>query len=297
MYPKAKIIVNDTDPFSKAGLLKFPKEINKECDICFIPNFIIPFGIKIPVYSIVHDLIFLDMKETTTKGFIDYKIKKTLFKRCFKKSKKIFCVSKFTINRAIHYFPKYKDKLILSYNGLSKEIIKYAKENEPKEKENNIIYIGNVKPHKGINILLDAFMMLPKGKYNLKIIGQKEKFLVGSNIDESKYENVVFTGRLSDDELLDEISKAKYLVQPSLYEGFGIPPLEALECGCKNIYLSNIEVFKEIYDGVAKFFDPLDYNNTVILDDVKIDEEKLKELKEDCNWDKDSKIIFENIKF
>lgn len=291
MYPKAKIIVNDTDPFSKAGLLKFPKEINKECDICFIPNFIIPFGIKIPVYSIVHDLIFLDMKETTTKGFIDYKIKKSLFKRCFKKSKKIFCVSKFTINRATHYFPKYRDKLILSYNGLSKEIIKYAKENEPKEKENNIIYIGNVKPHKGINILLDAFMMLPKGKYNLKIIGQKEKFLVGSNIDESKYENVVFTGRLSDDELLDEISKAKYLVQPSLYEGFGIPPLEALYLGTTPI-ISKIEVFKEIYNdlSVIYFDDAKDLAN-IIKEERKIELTPKDEVLNKYNFQKMADII------
>lgn len=57
-----------------------------------IPNFIIPFGIKIPVHSVMHDLIFLDVKETVN-GKIDYKIKKYLLKRAMKKSKSIACVS------------------------------------------------------------------------------------------------------------------------------------------------------------------------------------------------------------
>ena len=155
----------------------------------------------------------------------------------------------------------------------------------------NIIYIGNVKPHKGINILLDAFMMLPKDKYNLKIIGQKEKFLVGSNIDESKYENVVFTGRLSDDELLDEISKAKYLVQPSLYEGFGIPPLEALYLGTTPI-ISKIEVFKEIYNdlSVIYFDDAKDLAN-IIKEERKIELTPKDEVLNKYNFQKMADII------
>ena len=254
LYPKAQLIIDDTDPFSKKGILKFPKEINKKCDLIFIPNFIIPYGIKIPVYSIVHDLIFLDMKETTTSGFLDYELKKHLFKRCFKKSKKIFCVSKFTLDRCKYYFPKYESKFILNYIGLSKNIIEYAKaHNEEVKKENNIIYVGNVKPHKGINILLDAFSKLNDDNLTLKIIGQKEKFLVGIKYDEDKYKNVVFTGRLSDEELLNEIAKAKYLVQPSLYEGFGIPPLEAMYLGTTPI-ISDIPVFKEVYKDLSVIY-------------------------------------------
>ncbi len=263
-YENVTIIENNTDPFSKSGILKFNKEINKICDLIFIPNFIIPYGIKIPVYTIVHDLIFLDMKEYTTSGFLDYNLKKHLFKRCFKKSKKIFSVSKFSISRAIHYFPKYKDKLILTYNGLSKSIIEYASKNNNIKKENNIIFIGNVKPYKGIDILLDAFSMIKNNNYKLIIIGQKDNFIVNTNIDESKYENVIFTGRLDDNQLLDEISKAKYLVQPSRYEGFGIPPLEALYLGTLPI-ISKIDVFKEIYSdlSVIYFDDAKDLANII----------------------------------
>ena len=57
-FPSAHIIANDGNPFSAKGLFTFPKEVNRLCDCVIIPNFIIPYGIKIPVYSIVHDLIF-----------------------------------------------------------------------------------------------------------------------------------------------------------------------------------------------------------------------------------------------
>lgn len=254
LYPKAHFIQNETDPFSKSGILKFNKEINELCDCILIPNFIIPYGIKIPVFSYIHDLIFLDMPKTTTKGFLDYNLKKHLFKRCVKKSKKIFCVSNFTIERCNYYFPKFHEKYILNYPGLSKEIIKYGNAHEIcKNKENTIVFVGNVKPHKGIDILIDVFNKLNDNEYKLKIIGQKENFLVGSTFNEDDYKNVTFTGRLSDEELLNEISKAKYLVQPSLYEGFGIPPLEALYLGTTPI-ISSIDVFKEVYDGFPVVF-------------------------------------------
>ena len=295
LYPKANVIEYDTDPFSKKGILKYPKEVNK-CDLIFIPNFIIPYGIKIPVYTIIHDLIFLDMKDTTTNGFIDYTLKKHLFKRCVKKSKKIFCVSNFTIGRCKYYFPKYENKYILNYPGLSKEIIDYANNHERKiNKDNTIIYVGNVKPHKGIDILLDVFNMLPENMYNLKIIGQKEKFLVGKEFDESKYKNVIFTGRLDDNELLDEIANAKYLIQPSLYEGFGIPPLEALCLGTKPL-VSSIDVFKEVYKDLSViYFKDKEELKDLLLNNNDNNISSLKELLSKYNYKKTTKTIFDNL--
>ena len=81
-YTAAHVIEDAGDPFSVRGMLQFPKQVNKVCDCIIIPNFIIPFGIKIPVYPVMHDLIFLDMPEIMTRGKIDYLVKKTLLRRC-----------------------------------------------------------------------------------------------------------------------------------------------------------------------------------------------------------------------
>lgn len=250
-YSPAYIIPNDENPFSPKGLFSFPKMINQFCDCIIIPNFIIPYGIKIPVYSVMHDLIFLDLPKITTKGFLDYRIKKMLLKRCMKKSVRIACVSGFTKSRCEHYFPKYAGKCYVNYIGLSEDVLNF--DTSGIEKTNSIIYVGNVKPHKGLKTLIDAFHMLPKGMYRLKIIGDKEGFLVGMKEENLKSDDVIFTGRLSDDQLLREIASAKFLVQPSLYEGFGLPPLEALYLGTQPI-ISDIPVFKEVYGDLPVIF-------------------------------------------
>ncbi len=252
-YSQAVIIDDGTDPYSKKGLFKFNKKrINKECDCLIIPNFIIPFGIKIPVHSVMHDLIFLDVRETVN-GKIDYFIKKTLLKRCMKKSKTVACVSGFTKSRCIHHFKKYAKKCYVNYNGLSKDIIEYGNNHSCSKKENTIIYVGNVKRHKGLNILLEAFASAEDPTLKLKIIGEREGFLTGLDLNEKDYPNVTFTGRLDNEELFSEIQKAKFLVQPSVYEGFGLPPLEALYLGTQPI-ISDIEVFREIYSELPVIF-------------------------------------------
>lgn len=264
-YSPAYIIPNDENPFSPKGLFSFPKMINQFCDCIIIPNFIIPYGIKIPVYSVMHDLIFLDLPKITTKGFLDYRIKKMLLKRCMKKSVRIACVSGFTKSRCEHYFPKYAGKCYVNYIGLSEEVLNF--DTSGIEKTNSIIYVGNVKPHKGLKTLIDAFHMLPKGMYRLKIIGEKEGFLVGMKEEDLQSDDVIFTGRLSDDQLLREIASAKFLVQPSLYEGFGLPPLEALYLGTQPI-ISDIPVFKEVYGDLPVLFfkteDAKDLENVLI---------------------------------
>ena len=264
-YSPAYIIPNDENPFSPKGLFSFPKMINQFCDCIIIPNFIIPYGIKIPVYSVMHDLIFLDLPKITTKVFLDYRIKKMLLKRCMKKSVRIACVSGFTKSRCEHYFPKYAGKCYVNYIGLSEEVLNF--DTSGIEKTNSIIYVGNVKPHKGLKTLIDAFHMLPKGMYRLKIIGEKEGFLVGMKEEDLQSDDVIFTGRLSDDQLLREIASAKFLVQPSLYEGFGLPPLEALYLGTQPI-ISDIPVFKEVYGDLPVLFfkteDAKDLENVLI---------------------------------
>lgn len=275
-FKNAEIIEDSTEPYSVKGLLAFNKKrINKECDALIIPNFLIPFGIKIPVFAVMHDLAFLDVKETVN-GKTDGLIKKYLLKRCMKKAQAISCVSEFTLNRCRFFFGKYADKCFISYNGLSNDLIEYGKTRTigSVTKENRIIFIGNVKRHKGLDTLLSAFSKLEGTGLFLKIIGEKDGFITGLKVDESAYKNVEFTGKISDEELYGEISKARFLIQPSVYEGFGIPPLEALYLGTKPI-ISDIEVFKEIYSDLPVAFfktgDADDLKNKILTENPSVD--------------------------
>ncbi len=269
-FPCAKIIEDNTAPYSRKGFFSFCRELNRVCDALIVPNFFIPFGVKIPVYIVMHDLIFLDLPKITTRGTYDYLLKKFLIKRGMKRAEKVFCVSGFTKSRCEFYFPKYADKCIVDYIGVSDEVINFNTEGI--EKTNSVIYVGNVKSHKGIKTLITAFSMLPKDKFVLKIIGEREGFLTGLKEDLNE-EGVVFTGRLDSKVLMKEIASAAFLVQPSLYEGFGLPPIEALALGTRPI-ISDIPVFKEIYKDLPVVFfradDAEDLKNAILTADIKL---------------------------
>ena len=240
-----KIIPDETSPFSVKGLF-INKKVNKY-DLYFTPNFIIPLNVKIKVYAIIHDVIYLDYKDST-KNYLDYQIKKYLLKRALKKADKIFTVSNFTKSRINYHFPKNKKDIIVTYSGLSNSIINYKNKHHKVVKDNNsLIYVGNIKKHKGLITLLYAMQELPD--YTLKIVGSKEKFRTG-NMDFDKFlesPNIKFMGYLEDEAMYSLIENSSFLIQPSLYEGFGLPPLEALYLGTKPI-ISDISVFKEIYE-------------------------------------------------
>lgn len=252
-YRDAVVVDDPTDPFSVRGMVAFSKKtVNYQCDALIIPNFIIPLGISVPVFTVMHDLIFLDVKQSVN-GKIDYAIKKYLLKRCMKKSQSVACVSSFTESRCERHFGKYAGKCYVNHNGVSEKVLAYASAHAPSEKENCVVYVGNVKRHKGLGTLLEAFSLSEDGGTTLKIIGERDGFITGLDLDGSAYKNVVFTGRLDDERLYGEIAKAKFLIQPSVYEGFGLPPLEALVLGTQPV-ISDIEVFKEIYSSLPVVF-------------------------------------------
>lgn len=100
-----------------------------------------------------------------------------------------------------------------------------------------ILYVGNFKPHKNVHTLIKAYNRLPneiKDDYQLVLGGKKDRFYIeiGQLIGKLKIkQNVVFTDFISEEHLPVLYSGAEMFVFPSLYEGFGLPILEAMACG------------------------------------------------------------------
>lgn len=247
------------EPFSLKELFSFPKEELKKinsCDAYYTPYCNIPSGIKIPIFSTIHDIVFLDFPLT---GKIGTMARKWFYKRACKKSSTIFTVSNFSADR-IMYHLHCKKKIVVTYNASP------AQYDEPKIKEEksspvNLLFVGNIKKHKGLHVLLEAFKIvlstIPDAK--LTIVGNAKNFRTGDETISKEINNfgdkVLFTGFISNEELNLAYHNASLLVQPSFYEGFGMPPLEALNCGT-NVVLSDIPVFKEIYkDFPVTFFE------------------------------------------
>jgi glycosyltransferase involved in cell wall biosynthesis len=245
-------------PFSLNDTFAFPKSFLKKinsCDVYYTPYFNIPNGIKIPVYSTIHDIIFPDMPDLVSKPGLWTRM--YFYKRAARLSKIIFTVSEFSKFRIKHFLGD-SLKVINASNAVKVPL--QLSFNNITDKKKNILFIGNIKKHKGLNILLDAFLQCRKEglNYELVIVGSQSNFRSGDKeiskrFNELKGQGVTFTGFLSDDEKWKLLSESALLVQPSLYEGFGYPPLEAMLSGTQAL-ISDINVFKEIYSDFPVFF-------------------------------------------
>jgi glycosyltransferase involved in cell wall biosynthesis len=94
-----------------------------------------------------------------------------------------------------------------------------------------ILVVGNVKPHKNLKRLFKAFAQLNRPEM-LLVVGRRENFITKEEGLEMPSKQVCFTGYIEDSSLHALYAHAKLLIFPSLYEGFGFPPLEAMAMGC-----------------------------------------------------------------
>ena len=256
--PALKKLFCDIKPFSIKDSFLFPRNFLKTIntyDLYYSPYCNIPSGIRIPVVSTIHDVVFLDIPELA--GSIGTFVRKIFYKRAVFKSKCIFTVSDFSKQRIESHLKPAKTPVIVTYNALPPW---FSIPENKVEKENYILFVGNIKKHKGLHTLLDAYKKIHEINSTLKlmIVGNSENFRTNDQDITLKFnelkDSVSFTGFISDAELKNIYCKAKLLIQPSLYEGFGMPPLEALSLGT-NVILSDIPVFKEIYkDLPVNFF-------------------------------------------
>jgi glycosyltransferase involved in cell wall biosynthesis len=268
-----KIIECAINPFSIKELFFFPSKTARQincADLYFSPFFNIPQSIIIPVFTTIHDIIFPDMPELTSK--IGLFARMCFYRRAYQKSKKIFTVSEFSKSRIQHHLGTLNEPVGRSFKSATKPVIVTHSAIQPMflayranvhniQKTQTIVFVGNIKKHKGLDLLLDAFRLarnegLP---HRLVVIGSQDKFRTTDNavlhkIEALGGEAVTFTGFISDEQVMEYLSAAALLVQPSLYEGFCLPPLEAMVVGTHAL-VSDIPVLKEVYaDFPVTFF-------------------------------------------
>ncbi|MCL2185386.1 MAG: glycosyltransferase family 4 protein [Treponema sp.] len=259
-YKNAEIIHYNKKSFSLNELFFFPSELKKtinRADLFFSPFFNIPAGIDIPVFTTIHDIIFPDMPQLYSKAGLAVRMR--FLGRAHKKSKKIFTVSEFSKSRIEYHLGKSKP-VIVAHPAVQPSFLEYMAKTINIKKKKTVVFLGNIKKNKGLACLLDAFALAKKEGlgHRLIIIGEKEKFRSSDSsllkeinfLDDDAF---TFTGHVSSEKLMEYLSEASLLVQPSLYEGFGLPPLEAMVLGTGAL-ISDIPVFREIYGGYPVTF-------------------------------------------
>lgn len=296
-----KIIKCDIKTFSFKELLSFPKNILRQInqnDFYYSPYCNVPCGIKIPVFTTIHDIVFLDVENLASKtGTL---IRKYFYQRAINKSKTVFTVSAFSAQRIRNKLKLKNTPLVITYNAVPS----WFTENLSKksiQKNDNLLFVGNIKKHKGLHTLLEAFKILQtKGfKNKLIIVGNSENFRTQDSSIKNEFSeipNIEFTGKITDEKLQELYACSKLLIQPSLYEGFGMPPMEALACGT-NVVISDIPVFKEIYkDFPVTFFECENAQNLAERIIISFEKPSPQNLPDIYSFEKTSRIIIESIK-
>lgn len=142
--------------------------------------------------------------------------------------------------------------------------------------------LGSKYKHKNFQWVLSAAKNNPK--YKFVITGTS---VFSNNENELKMvvpENVIFTGYITNEEIKSLMIHCKALIQPSLYEGFGLPPLEAMSVGAK-VIVSNASCLPEIYKNAAYYIDP--HNSDCDLDSLMNEKiESAKPILEEYSWEK-----------
>ncbi len=118
------------------------------------------------------------------------------------------------------------------------------------------LFVGSLAPNKNLARAIEAFASLTEGEHRLVIVGAPNARIFGASAQTS-CSRVIFAGYLKDSEIAALYRHATALLFPSVYEGFGIPPLEAMAQGCP-VLASDIPPVREVCGDAATYFDPLD---------------------------------------
>ena len=223
----------------------------------------------------VHDAAFVAFPQAYSRKFLIFY--QFLIPRILSGSKHIITVSEFSKQELIKYYPSIlSDKISVVFNAAGEE---FQKQEEIELKsEKYFLAVSSLNARKNFPLILEAFEQFSERRKDIKL------YVVGgidnqsfSMLDLDKYRsnpNVIFKGRVTDDELISYYSNTLAFLYPSFYEGFGIPPLEAQQCGTP-VILSRESCFPEIFGDSALYcsaLDPVDLRNKMeqILDDLTL---------------------------
>ena len=206
------------------------------------------FKNSVKSFIFIHDLIWLDLWVHTglTKRFYFYCYYKILLCR----ASKIFVVSNFTYKRVMYYFPEIENKLQIIIPGNDHLPIKNLISNNKNRK--NLLSVINEKSYKRLDYLIESYLELKKldSEFSLTIVGVHNSY--SKRYD---YCEIIFLYNIANEELSEQYLNASIIIAPSLYEGYGLPTLEAMHYN-KKILATDIEVNREV---------SLDYPNIYFL--------------------------------
>lgn len=320
--PNVKKVLAKARWYSIYEQVLMPYLIWKEkLDFIHFMHFNVPFFCPAKFIVTIHDLILtrFPSRRASTLAPVFYYIKNSgyrmIIKRAVYRSEKIIAVSNFTKLDILNFFHVsdkniLADKIQVIYEGIA-ESFKRSDLKDDKEAilRYNIhipylLYVGNVYPHKNLEVLIKIFPEIKEKHKHLQLVlvGKDDYFYerLKKAVDIKNSNDIIFPGFVPDDDLRILYGNAIAYVFPSLYEGFGLPPLEAMANGCP-VISSNKSSMPEILGDAALYFDPNDREDIKKKIEDMIGNEQLRselkrkgsELIKKYSWDECASQIFD----
>lgn len=263
-----------------------PKVLRKSPVDVYLTQYITPFFVpkKTKIVTIVHDISFNFFPQFIKKS--DLFFLKILIPLSLKRADKILGVSEFTKNEIIGFYETDPAKVDFFHNAVSEDFEKDFSDEESEAvrkkyalPEKYILYLGTLQPRKNIPFLIESYASIKNklGDSKLVLAGNRKAHNFDVRIDEVIRKNnlegsVVFAGFIDDADKFAVYRSAHVFAFPSLYEGFGIPVLEAFSAGTP-VICSDIPSLREVGEKGALFEDPLDVDKfSASLYDISVDD-------------------------
>src|ERR1700734_1152072 len=248
--------------YSLTEQIQLPLAIPSGTDLFFSPYYPIPLLYRGRLAVTVHDLSHRVVPEIV--GDPQKRIyAQTMFGVLAKQASIIVTVSEFSKSELLRLTSGPRDdNIILTPLGISAEWNGAAQLPRPVRSRPYLIYVGNIKPYKNLGRLVEAFLMIKdRVPHDLVIAGQSEGLITGESTEffervRAAGERIHLTGFVPYQELLSLVGHADALIMPSLYEGFGLPPVEAMAAGVP-VAVARAASLPEICGDAALYFDPL----------------------------------------
>jgi len=264
--------------YSIAEQFKIPLALARErVRLVHEPHYVLPPLLRCRSVVTIHDCIHLMFPEYLPNK-LAYVYAKSSMWTASRKADRILTVSEASKRDILRFFNVPPEKVVVIHNAIDERFLAPANQERMDLVRQRyqldhpfILYVGNIKPHKNIERLIAAF-----GRARGQCHDDLKLIIIGDEI--SKYpalrqsvhkhkldKHVRFLGFQPMETLAAFYRQARAFVFPSLYEGFGLPPLEAMACGAP-VVTSNVSSLPEVAGGAALLVDP--YNEEAIADGI-----------------------------
>jgi glycosyltransferase involved in cell wall biosynthesis len=280
-------------------------------DVLFSPDGYLALRSKIPQIAVIHDINFEHYPKDLP--FFSRTYLRYFFPKYAKKAAKIITVSNYSKADIQQKYGIEASKITVAWNGASELFKPISEELKSETKlnysggESYFIFVGAIHPRKNVQRLIDAFVTFKKttgSSTKLLIVGASLWRDSGFNLNlpEAIKSEIIFTGHLQLEELAKLMGSALALTYVPYFEGFGIPLLEAMQCGTP-IIAGNLTSLPEVAGDAAIYCDPFNVaaisEKMMLLEQSKELQQQLKEagLKRsiDFSWDISAKIVWDEI--